>query len=439
MLYSYFSPKLLCCFVLLHKMVSCSLAMSIKASTTSHHQTTHNDVHHIASLDDIGITSILPVPSTSANYYYIGTKRGKVKQVIIPEDLQDTMQQQQRIQIQDIDDANGKSLKPYPVFSMMSVPNHDNDDIGEHNYDLLTGGGDRYVTVWRRNNEGEWTVVDQLGPHTGWVKDLASCHFSTNVLQSDPESINDERIFIFSIGCNCIEIWSAIDGRYKHIHKLQIESSVEMGCTLSSDLLCLATYSGNDDNDIGQAKESYLFAGGVDGCIHRWTLHNNKFLNAKVLSAHDGRVNAIAVCQTMNVLISVGSDGYFHCREIRDSNPSEWRVVSLSITDHCGVANRTEVNAQSTQRKATSLCIVHEESKQAIIAVGTSCGYVALVNIMKSDDNTVHASVLKDTSVADEEGQVIHALCSKRYKHSCRITIGHSNGLSIWDVPIKLL
>ena len=75
-----------------------------------------------------------------------------------------------------------------------------------------------------------------------------------------------------------------------------------------------------------------------------------------------------------------------------------------------------------------------------MIAVGTSCGLVALVSIIKADDNnTVHASLLKDTSVTDEEGQVIHALCSKRYKHSFRITIGHSNGLSVWDVPIKLL
>jgi len=164
-----------------------------------------------------------------------------------------------------------------------------------------------------------------------------------------------------------------------------------------------------------------------------------KFLNAGVLSAHRGRVNAMIVCQAMNVLVSVGSDGYIHCREMGGSNPSEWDVISLNVSTCCGVENRKEVNAQSTQRKATSLCIVHEESKQAIIAVGTSCGSVALVNIMKSDDNTVHASVLKDTSVADEEVQVIHALCSKRYKHSsCRITIGHSNGLSIWDVPIKL-
>ena len=423
MLYPYFfSPTLLCCCFMLHNiMIPSSFAMSIKTSTTSHHHTSHNDVvHHIASLDGIGITSILPVPSIYANYY-VGTKRGKLKQVIIPEDdLQDTTQ---RIQIQDIDDANGKSLKPYPVFSMTSVPHH---DIGDHHhYDLLTGGGDRYVTVWRMNKEGTWTVVDQLGPHTGWVKDLTS-----NALQSDSESINDGRIFIFSIGCNCIEIWSAIDGRYKHIHKLQIESSVEMGCTLSSDLLCLATYSGNDDNDIVGAKESYLFAGGVDGCIHRWTLHNNKFLNSWVFSAHDGRVNAIAVCQAMNVLVSVGSDGYIHCREMRDSSSSEWEAVSLNLSS----------DAQSTQRKATSLCIVHEESKRAMIAVGTSCGLVALVTIRKEDDNnTLHVSLLKDTSVADEERQVIHALCSKRYKHSFRIIIGHSNGLSVWDVPIKLL
>jgi len=46
-----------------------------------------------------------------------------------------------------MEDANGKSLKPYPVFSMMSVPN--NEDCN-NSHDLLAGGGDRFVTLGHR-------------------------------------------------------------------------------------------------------------------------------------------------------------------------------------------------------------------------------------------------------------------------------------------------
>ncbi|KAL9183989.1 hypothetical protein ACHAXT_002075 [Thalassiosira profunda] len=222
------------------------------------------NVVDVPSFSGVGITSILPVPSTS-DEYYVGTKRGKVKRIkMIPEQFGDA---HQTVSIDDIEDANGRQLKPYPVFSMMSVPNGEGD-----NHDLLTGGGDRYATVWRRGERG-WEAVEQLGPHTGWVKDLASASV-------------DGKTFVFSIGCNCIEVWSADRGRYKHMHKLQIESSVESGSTLSSDLLCLATYS-----ELGVI---YLLAGGVDGRIHRWEIHSNTFRNAGVISAHDGRGTTVA-------------------------------------------------------------------------------------------------------------------------------------------------
>ena len=220
------------------------IAMSISFDDASKHQALF---HHIPSFVGVGITSILPVPSsTYSNSYYVGTKRGKIKQLdILDDDMQDAPSKQKMIQhqIHDIEDVtNGKRLKPYPIFSMMSVPN-DNSDSCDH--DLLAGGGDRYVTVWRKdkeNDSGAWKVVDQLGPHTGWVKDLASINYA--IQSTNDSSIDDDgNICIFSIGCNCIEVWSVIDGKYQHIHKLQVDSSIEMGCTLSSDLLCLTTFS----------------------------------------------------------------------------------------------------------------------------------------------------------------------------------------------------
>jgi hypothetical protein len=61
-----------------------------------------------------------------------------------------------------------------------------------------------------------------------------------------------------------------------------------------------------------------------------------------------------------------------------------------------------------------------------------------MINIDKSDDDMIH-SFIDDINIARdgvEEKVVIHALCSNQYENSSRIIIGHSNGVSIWSVPI---
>lgn len=271
-------------------------------------------------------------------------------------------------------------------------------------------------------------MEDQLGPHTGWVKDMASCSLTAN-LQAGPSNV-DNGAFIFSIGCNCIEVWSAVDGAYQHVQKLQIESSVEMGSTLSSDLLCIATYS---EFDADGANTNNLVAGGVDGRIHRWTIQDNNFLDSGAISAHDGRVNALAVCNNINVLVSVGNDGCINCWSMDKPNPSEWKVSSLDVCRHGS-------ESSSATKKITSSCIVHEEVHRAVIAVGTSCGKVSLVEIIKSEGNNLRVSFLKDrTIIGLEEGgeaNVIHALCSKKHEKFCRLIIGHRSGLSVWNMDM---
>ena len=406
--------------------------------------------HHIPSFVGVGITSILPVPSsTYSNSYYVGTKRGKIKQLdILDDDMQDAPSKQKMIQhqIHDIEDVtNGKRLKPYPIFSMMSVPN-DNSDSCDH--DLLAGGGDRYVTVWRKdkeNDSGAWKVVDQLGPHTGWVKDLASINYA--IQSTNDSSIDDDgNICIFSIGCNCIEVWSVIDGKYQHIHKLQIDSSIEMGCTLSSDLLCLTTFSEHTACDDSSTISNYLFAGGVDGRIHQWTVHNkDEYVNAGVVSAHSERVNALMVCHDMNILVSCGSDKYIHCRAMSNADPSEWEVASMDISRCCVIEDdRKKDDTQSIQSKVTALCTIYEESKRAVIAAATSCGCVVIVNIKQSENEGLKLSFLKDISITNQLGEkdedktaVIHTLSScKQYDNTYRILIGHSASLLVWDITI---
>ncbi|KAL7527103.1 hypothetical protein ACHAXR_001804 [Thalassiosira sp. AJA248-18] len=405
-----------------------AIAISIKTARSSHGS---QNIFHVPTFAGVGVTSILPVPSTDGDYY-VGTKRGKVKQVTLPaRALNDALQDEsQAIQVLDIEDTKGATLKPYPVFSMISVPINDNTT-----HDLLTGGGDRYITVWRKDKEDMvWMVEERLGPHTGWVKDLASCHCPSNSLPTNSPCAGDGT-FIFSIGCNCIEVWSIADEGYKHEHKLQIESSVEMGSTLSSDLLCLATYS---ECGATGANTNYLFAGGVDGRIHRWAICNNEFAHAEATSSHDGRVNAMAVCKSLNVLISVGNDGCIQCRLMDNSNLSEWDVTTLNLADHDGFMEPSGSNASMAGRKITSLCIVQEEPKRAIIAVGTSCGNIVLINIVKSQNNDLQTSFLKDGAVIgleDGEGSVIHALCNKQHNDDCRVMVGHSAGLSVWNFP----
>ena len=405
----------------------------------------HN-LFHVPSFAGIGVTSILAAPTSrsteEATAFFVGTKRGKVKQVTMTPSCLDEIS----VLVNDVQDANGKALKPYPIFSMMSVPKSSD----AHSHHLLTGGGDRYVTVWEtvdensdssveKENQTRWHVKTQLGPHTGWVKDLSYSY----------QPSTKDGSMVFSIGCNCIEVWKIANSEYQHYCKLQIESSVEMGSTLSSDLLCLATYSyscdgGNRDGDDNTQNENscspaYLVAGGVDGRLHRWALHES-FAHAGVSSAHDGRVNGIVVCKDLNMLVSIGSDASVQCREIGAIPFEAWSVTSLNLEAEGiwrgGEGSGSDSDASSVSVKITSLCVVLEDSNRAIAAIGTACGKVLLVEIVRCDTN-VSVSLLKEHIIEFEHAGAIHALQSFRTRdYSYRITIGHSDGLSVWDVSL---
>ena len=102
---------------------------------------------------------LLFIESTGINEKnYVGTKRGKLKEVQVKWSDSDsfcTGAVTDEITVEDLQDTNGNILKPYPIFSMMHVgtnshvPVSASDDgstrIGAC---ILTGGGDRYITVW---------------------------------------------------------------------------------------------------------------------------------------------------------------------------------------------------------------------------------------------------------------------------------------------------
>ena len=484
--------------------------------------------NRILPFDGVGVTSVVSVPLLPSSYssspfslqtdsneydqYYVGTKRGRVLQVAIPPPLPSSStvwgsdSLSSLVQIHDVrtdddkfdDETTSRGdvkvkravSNQYPIFSLMCVAWDDGCNDNYNSHDLLAGGADRYVTVWRRRriqnnregeselyNRGSWLVEEQLGPHTGWVKDVAK-----SIIRQFTRDVDDEidRVYLFSIGCNCIEVWSRnTGGKYQHIHKLKIESSVQLGSTLSSDILCLATTSisvrnnsigDNYDND--RTKDgtiNLLLAGGVDGRIHLWTVTSKQiatlrgdstpiFGYSESIPAHHGRVTTMVICPSNNILITAGNDSSIHCRLITTIGNnfnlllSEWKatILNLAVGDEgVIVAVKDDTNTASSSVKITSLCIVDETARRSTIAIGTSCGKLALIDIvlLEVGGNAQIISVVRDTmklnAKADENGKeddevVIHALCAgTRYENNAqRILVGHSRGLTFWDLSI---
>lgn len=444
----------------------------------------------------VGVTSILPVPTVFNDdehsndmddillSFYVGTKRGKLKKVTLKKNPEkkkvrdDDDVHVQCIKDEDDDDGCNKGkTTPYPIFSMMSL------HVNHNHHHVVSGSGNRYITIWEelednRQQEDDgigvsptsWRIKAKLGPHTGWVKDLASSHFPTYLAKGRDviDKGEEEEKFIFSIGCNCIEVWkTTIHGEtYDHVYKLMIESSVEMGSTLSNDILCLATtppapyYYYNNNNNTSQKKKKseqqeeqkqqqqnhyYLFAGGVDGRIHRWTICNNSFSNAQVVNArgHDGRVNALLVCDTLQAVVSIGNDGVVKCWRLDDRNVpfmDRRRVWSINLNDEHNVV----VQEADTIIKLTCSCILLEKQDLAIIGIGTACGKVLLAELIfndkstsggSSDDDVMSITLLDERIVVASSsstkgvgGCTIHSIASPNN----HIIIGHSEGITIW-------
>ena len=401
--------------------------------------TLQSQVHHVPGLDGTGITSILPIPprKSDSNHieFYFGTKRGKIKYASVLPDLTiesaipDLYAADFSVQIFDVSDTHISSdtkivLKPYPVYSMTIVPKLLTSANMDH--DLLSGSGDRYITVWEAmknspNDTMKLNIKQQLGPHTGWVKDVVS------------STINNDNHVIFSIGCNCIEVWLYTQNFYKHSCKLKIESSVKMGSTLSSDLLCLAVCSCNDNAIKSDTSDTYLFAGGVDGRLHRWLLpksanafsKNSQFINAGVAAVHEGRLNNLLVCNEFCAIVSIGYDGRLVCRVMTDSPFEDWKTSSINMNDQL---------QSVTAIKLSASCIVCENAYRALITVGSSCGKVFLVQLSRIGSDSVELLLLDTVDVNQSKDELygVHTLCSFPLETKTNlIAIGHSNGISL--------
>lgn len=315
---------------------------------------------------------------------YMGTKRGKLKKVIcFQEDDEDQYVKDIRPILIDIE-SNDENFKPYPIYSLLTCQNGKN---------IFCGGGDRYITTWS-NHLNHWSISQRLGPHTGWVKDLAFYR----------------ELYLFSIGCNCIEVWD-IRNQYRHCKKLEIQSCSKFGATLSSDLLCLGVYG------------DFLFAGGVDGRIHKWDI-GNEFQYNEAVSVHDGRINKMLVLNDIQILVSVGNDGYVRYRDLtqtHDSASASWCFVSDSNTTN-----------EETVR-ITSICSIQESKTKVELAIGTACGMIRFLSIVRDlDGNSISLHPIDYTVHIEKRGTITSLQYYPRDTPSdiCHgvILVGHSNG-----------
>ena len=477
---------------------STAIALTLKVPPPQHkHQWKSCGITSLPSFQGVGVTSISIHSasvlqkesqedintSTCALYsIHVGTKRGSLKRITwsdadhnpdpaLGNDLYSNMH------VHDYDHINDT---PYPIYSMIYL------DAPQDNQ-ILCGGGDRFITVWKcvgvdSTSTGtstiamnrKWQVVSQLGPHTGWVKDIV--YYSP----SSPSSSSGIQL-LFSIGCNCIEIWkrnvngdSDSDERnsdhcpWQHDSKLEIDSSLEMGCTLSSDLLCLGfgVYTATNDRSSSQSqvrsdidihvRSAFLFAGGVDGRLHRWNVDGNdneigntngngsfKIVNAESISAHLGRVNGILVCQVFNALVSIGSDGILLCKSMDNDLFKEWNGASLDLNQVMGEYMEKSTHGDSDSIvKISSLCCLREDINEATLALGFTSGLAVLVELHRYE-GVLSLNVVDDSIVEVDKGSYIYALKSiqKTTHGSYCVIAGTSNGLSIlelaWKVPMN--
>jgi hypothetical protein len=311
----------------------------------------------------------------------------------------------------------------YPIYSLITSSKH-----------LFCGDGNRRITVWKGNkltatkrHSSNWQqyqkqqqqqqqqqqqrfhYIQELGPHTGWVKDVV---------------YDDHNSLLHSIGCNCIETWDCSVFPFQHQAKRSIENSPAMGSTLSSDLLCLCLIQ---DSEYDSTR--ILVSGGVDGRIHLWRsdpYRCSKQLPLCSVRVHDGRVNKVVYSKALNVILSVGSDGKLSACRVH----SGWEATAaLSqipfVRSGCPLLN--------LDLRLTTMILVEDDAyaKQCHVALGSSNGQVRLASINALDnDKLFYGKDQNMVQLTDEP--LIYALACETFTtlpDKRRLWVGHATGL----------
>ena len=443
-----------------------------------------------------GVTSLAfhPTRSTSARLM-AGTKRGSLYQF----DWNFKTDSFDSDPTEIINSQQQSSTVPYPIYAMSSfgptrIDDADDTDRGSMHQLLFCGSGDRYITVWHNKGKGTseeeeegWSVVQRLGPHTGWVKALVPVE-TPAIKLSASETKNQPLVGgvrLHSIGCNRIETWDIFQteseqeqqqemsptSQWRHTRTTRsIESCPNQGSTLSSDLLCLAAW------------QDKLLSGGVDGRIHLWSSSpQQKMEPLQSIAAHQGRVNALATVALQQVsndhndnggtsassclLVSAGHDGAVQCRLLVSSTSSSTTILqddeplaSISLSeDDPFMATEMRITAMACVPITSD---ISSTTESVDIWVGTSTGRLVQLTLQPTtndgDNNNANhhwtTCTLEKTeqwqivteSNADNKSHIIHAIAilpesssfpdSSSCGSSSRdkvVVVGHAKGLSL--------
>jgi hypothetical protein len=339
--------------VLLHLHVFRAIVFSLVASVAAW-TLQPLTIRNCPAFPNTGVTSLHPWKESDGtqNILIAGTKNGRIFR---------------RVAV-DADDwilVNPKGVydSKYPLYSLTSSFSH-----------LFCGGGNRYISVWSQaeTNDNPPTPLfhyqQELGPHTGWVKDLVYDH---------------RHALLHSIGCNCIETWDCSSQPFQHYTKRSIENSPTMGTTLSSDLLCLALIETNN--------EICLVSGGVDGRIHLWqsdprqrSWSGGQLLDSK--RVHNGRVNKIMYSAAIDAILSVGNDGTLSAcriRKVAESNVSIDTLASFNM------------GASEDDLRLTALSFLGDntDKMECIVAAGSADGQVLVATVKANDNGEVEYTI----------------------------------------------
>ena len=287
----------------------------------------------------------------------------------------------------------------FPIYSMIS--RETNNGITE----LFCAGGDRYISVWQLSTNN-LEFKQRLGPHTGWVKDVA---------------LDSQRGLLYSIGCNCIETWGLTETMEKecyHVSTRSVKSSPQEGSTLSSDVLCMAM----------QGDESCLYVGGVDGRIHVWSSDVSIQHPLQSVSASDGRINVLILAKLSRLLFSTGHGGYVQCRMVSDGG--------LISSQECGSIKL--VSSTGSKVRVTAATMIAENHMGAIIVLGTSAGGLHLIKAIIDADEVAltedHSIKMPEIGTNSQINSIVRI--GDVDSTQCSLLVGHSTGMEKIDIVI---